>query len=256
MTIGYININSVRNKLKNLHTFLGDNIDILAVSETKLDEAYTTNRLILPGYKTPFRLDYSDSSGGLLVYARSDILIHQLTSFAFPKGIEVIPLEINLRKTKWCIFIIYRNPTIFKTKEKIQQFLSCLSAGLDFYSSIYDNFMIVGDFNLEPDNELQKNFMDAHDLYNLVKEKTCFKSKNGTCIDLILTNRKHSFQFTGAIETGLSDYHLLVHTMMKSTYTKLPPVKKQYRDYKNSNPVIFLNELNFHLNKRYFYGPT
>ena len=112
LTVGYLNINSIRHKLKNLHTFLGDNIDVLAISETKLDESFTTSKLILPGKKTPFRLDYSDSSGGLLVYARSDILIHQLTSFVFPKGIEVIPLEINLRKTKWCIFVIYRNPTI------------------------------------------------------------------------------------------------------------------------------------------------
>ena len=244
LTIGYLNINSVRHKLSGLHTFLGNNIDVLAISETKLDDAYTTSRLLLPEYKTPLRLDYTDSSGGLLVYVRSDILMHQLTSFVFPKGIEVIPLEINLRKTKWCIFMIYRNPTIYKTKEKIELFLSTLSSGLDFYSRIYDNFMVVGDFNLEPDNESLKNFMNANDLYNLVKEKTCFKSIDGTCIDLILTNRKHSFQFTGALETGSSDYHLLVHTMMKSTYTKLPPVRKKYRDYKHFNSVIFLNELN------------
>jgi len=56
------------------------------------------------------------------------------------------------------------------TKEKIEQFLSSLSSGLDFYSQSYDNFMVIGDFNLEPDNQILKNFMDAHDLYNLVKD--------------------------------------------------------------------------------------
>ena len=110
--------------------------------------------------------------------------------------------------------------------------------------------MIVGDFNLEPESDFMINFMDAHNLYNLVKNKTCFKSKNGTCIDLILTNRKHSFQFTGALETGSSDYHLLIHTMMKSTYVKLPPVRRKFRDYKNFNSVIFLNELNCQLKDR------
>ena len=35
--------------------------------------------------------------------------------------------------------------------------------------------------------------------------------------------------------------------MMRSTYVKLPPVRKKYRDYKNFNSVIFLNELNFQL---------
>ena len=251
LTIGYLNINSVRHKLKDLHIFLENNIDVLAISETKLDESFSTSRFILPGYKpTPLRLDYNDSSGGLLVYARQDILIHQLTSFVFPKVIEVIPFEINLRKSKWCIFMIYRNPTLHKTKEKIEQFLSSLSDGLDFYSRLYDNFMVVGDFNLEPDNESIKKFMNAHDFYNLVKYKTCFKSKAGTCIDLILTNRKHSFQFTGALETGISDHHLLIHTMMKSTYEKLPPVRKNFRDYKKFNSVVFLNELNCLLKDR------
>ena len=126
LTIGYININSVRYKLNDLHTFLGNNIDVLAISETKLDESFTTSRFILPGYKKPLRLDCTDSSGGLLVYARSDTLIQQLTSYIFPKGIEVIPFEINLRKNKWCIFMIMMNPTKFKSKEKIEEFLSSL----------------------------------------------------------------------------------------------------------------------------------
>ena len=250
LTIGYININSVRNKLKDLHTFLGKNIDVLAISETKLDDAFTTSQLILPDYKKPLRLDCTDSSGGLLVYVRKDILMHQLTSYTFPKGMEVIPFEINLRKTKWCIFMIYRNPTKMKTKEKIEQFLSNLSSALDFYSRSYDNFIVAGDFNLEPDNEVLKNFMDANNLFNLVKEKTCFKTANGTCIDLILTNKKHSFQFSGTLQTGVSDHHLLIYTMMKTTYVKLPPISKKYRQYKNFNSVIFLNELNCQLRNR------
>ena len=51
--------------------------------------------------------------------------------------------------------------------------------------------------------------------------KTCFKSVKGSCIDLNLTSRPSSHQFTNVFETGFSDHHLLIYTMLKSTYTKM-----------------------------------
>ena len=61
---------------------------------------------------------------------------------------------------------------------------------------------------------------------------TCFKGK-GTCIDLILTNRKYSFKNTNTFEVGLSDYRHMIYTMLKSTFEKAEPIKLTYRDYKN-----------------------
>ena len=43
---------------------------------------------------------------------------------------------------------------------------------------------------------------------------------NATCIDLILTNDPRTFQSTGAIERGLSDFHLLTLTIMRKTFKK------------------------------------
>ena len=64
--------------------------------------------------------------------------------------------------------------------------------------------------------------MDIYDLQNLVKDKTCFKSVQGTCIDLILTNKSLCLQNTGTFEIGLSDCHLLIYTMLKSKFVKQP----------------------------------
>ena len=56
-------------------------------------------------------------------------------------------------------------------------------------------------------------FCDTHNLKNLMKELTCFKSVNNPCcIDLILTNRASSFQNTNVVETGLSNFHKLAVT--------------------------------------------
>ena len=64
---------------------------------------------------------------------------------------------------------------------------------LDFYSQDYDNKVILADFNLEPSNPSIVSFMNNQNLFNLVKSNTCFKGE-GSCIDLILTNRKYSFK--------------------------------------------------------------
>ena len=72
-----------------------------------------------------------------------------------------------------------------------------------------------------------------------MKKNTCFKSIRGTCIDLILTNRKSSFQLTNTLETGLSDFHHLIYTMFRCTYSKLPPVIQSFRNFKRFNVEEF-----------------
>ena len=63
---------------------------------------------------------------------------------------------------------------------------------LDFYSGIYNNKVVFGDFNLEPTNLVIISFMDSQNFTNLIENNMCFKGV-GSCIDLILTNRKSSF---------------------------------------------------------------
>ena len=46
-----------------------------------------------------------------------------------------------------------------------------------------------------------------------------------------------------AVETGLSDYHKLTITVMKSFFQKQVPITISYRDYKHFNHDLFRNEL-------------
>ena len=86
-----------------------------------------------------------------------------------------------------------------------------------FYSSY--NKVILGDFNLDP---LMVSFLNEHDLINLIKNNTCFKGES-SCIDLILTNRKFSFKNFTSFETGLSNHHHLIYSMLKTTFHKEEP---------------------------------
>ena len=71
----------------------------------------------------------------------------------------------------------------------------------------------MGDFNLEPHDKRLGYFLNSNNLVNLVKTSTCFKG-SGSCIDLILTNRKYSFKNTTLHETGLSDHHHMILPML------------------------------------------
>ena len=61
----------------------------------------------------------------------------------------------------------------------------------------------------------------VYNCQNIIKEKTCFKNPhNPFCIDLVITNRQKNFQNFMVIETGLSDFHKMSLTAMKSFYIK------------------------------------
>ena len=85
--------------------------------------------------------------------------------------------------------------------------------------------------------------MNSYDLRNLVKEPTCFKADNPRCVDLILTNRYRSFQHTTTTETGLSDFHKMIVTVLKTTYQKAGPTVINYREYKKFSEQTFKREL-------------
>ena len=81
---------------------------------------------------------------------------------------------------------------------------------------------------------------------NLVKEPTCYKTEIQRCIDLILTNRNQSMQHTTAIETGLSDFHKMIVTVL-TTFPKQGPSIINYWSYKNFDQTSFKQDLRIEL---------
>ena len=122
-------------------------------------------------------------------------------------------------------------------------FLVELIKVVDKYSNDYDNFVIMGDFNIEIDNDNIENSLQAYVLHSLIREPTCFKSSPPKCIDLILTNRKHNFIHCTPIETGLSDFHKLTSTILKTEFIKGEPQIVTYRNFKNVNAIHFNNDI-------------
>ena len=95
---------------------------------------------------------------------------------------------------------------------------------------------------MEPNCPALTSFMQSFNLFNLIKTNTCFKGK-GSCIDLILTNRKYCFNHSSTFETGLTDHHHLVYSMLKTCFKREESKIFIYRDYKNFNDADFCMDL-------------
>ena len=88
---------------------------------------------------------------------------------------------------------------------------------------------------------------DVFTFTNPIKQTTCFipTATHRSLIDIIQTNRPRSFQSSVAIETGLSDHHKILLTVLKCHFVRLQPTTIQYRDYKYFDPESFINDTKY-----------
>ena len=56
-------------------------------------------------------------------------------------------------------------------------FLNSLTNIIAVFANKYDNYLIMGDFNLELGNTILIKCLDSNNLTNLIKTNTCFKCK-------------------------------------------------------------------------------
>ena len=67
-----------------------------------------------------------------------------------------------------------------------------------------------------------KDLRGMFELNHLVKDSTCFKGSNPLCIDIFYTNKETMFFNSSTVETGISNHHNLICTMLRSTFCKGP----------------------------------
>ena len=72
LVIAQLNINSLRNKFASLSTMIKDYVDLLLISETKIDSSFPTAQFHIDGY-TIHRRDRDENGGGLLLCVREDV---------------------------------------------------------------------------------------------------------------------------------------------------------------------------------------
>ena len=179
---------------------MNKNIDVLLISEAKIDSSFPSVQFYLQGYATPYRLDRNANGVGILLHIREDIPSKLLN---IDLSIEGFFVEIGLKKKAWLLCSSYNPKKNLKANH-----LNCIGRNLDSQPGQYENFILMGNFNVEPNDATMKNFCQIHSYKNIVKDKTCFKNPiNPTCIDLIITNRPKSSPESKVIEIRFSDLY-------------------------------------------------
>ena len=98
LIFAHLNINSIRNKFEFLAEQIKGKIDILMISETKIDESFPQGNFLIDGFSSPYRLDRDSKGGGIMLYVREDIPSNFLASDNKP--IESLYVELNLQNVK------------------------------------------------------------------------------------------------------------------------------------------------------------
>ena len=83
------------------------NLDILIISETKLDESFPVSQFLIPGFENPIRLDRSSSGGGIMLYIREGIPFKLLKSSGLSANTDAFLVEVKINKKKWLLCCSY-----------------------------------------------------------------------------------------------------------------------------------------------------
>ena len=188
LIIGNLNINSLPNKFEDLKILVKGKVDIIVITESKLDYTFPDSSICISGYNKPFRKGRNRNGGGNLVFIRDDIPCKEL-QINFLNEFEVLLIEINLSHSKWLFVACCHPPSL-----NDDLFFRKLSNQIDFYSKTYNKIFIAVNFNCQEIESILSEFLNMHSAKNIVKEETCFKSiENPSCIDLFLTNKPNLF---------------------------------------------------------------
>ena len=164
----------------------------------------------MDGFSLSYRLDRNLNGGSVMIFVKEDITSKVLTKRNLPSDVEALFVQLIFRKPKWLLFRTHHPPA-----QNDQYIFNCIDRTLDTYGN-YDNILLAGDLNAEDAEPCSSNFLYQHDLYNLVNIGTCFKN-------LFLTTKNTHFQNNVAVSSGLSDFHKLVLTVLKTSFDKNKP---------------------------------
>ena len=134
-------------------------------------------------------------------------------------SVESISIELNVRKKKWLVNCSYST-----NNSNICDHVRRLGKSLGTLLTIFDQEFLMGDLNAEEAIFYIKYFCNLYKLENLNKVPTCFKDPgNPKTTDLMLKNSVGSFQNSCALEIGLSNFHKMTVTVLKSYREKKQP---------------------------------
>ena len=222
--IAHINIRSLRNKVEDIQELLLRNdIMVLGVSETWLDDAVSNSEVSVPGYHLIRRDRPKSKGGGVCVYYRFDLSLREHNFPATAECHEMIWLTIGWSRTDTVqLCFAYRPPD---SPAVFWEALSNVTESQKLSSK--HPTIILGDFNanaFDPESyhcKRMHEYCRQNDLVQCVRDPTHWP--NGTCLDLVLASSDTAQKlFVSCTPVTCSDHSLVI-----ARYKCNPKVKQK-----------------------------
>ncbi|XP_068707785.1 uncharacterized protein [Montipora foliosa] len=211
-----LNINKLTTHLDELKIFLVSNdIDVLAINETKLNEYITDNEVSISGYDIVRRDRTTYGGGGVCFYVKKSI------NFSVRNDLCMDSLEnlcIEIRKPRSKSFIV---ATWYRPPNSLVGIFSPFEELIGKLDSLNTEFYLLGDLNcnmaasqFDSDTRKLLTITDVYGLQQLITEPTRITETSATLIDLIFTNCPDKVLCSGVRHIGISD-HSMVYVYRK-----------------------------------------
>lgn len=218
----HLNIRSLCGHYAELCTLLKNKpLDILALSETWLDDTVSDEEVAINGYSL-VRNDRNRTGGGVMIYVRENIM-YTVNGHPTTK-LEAISIHIQTREGPEVVLTnIYRSPS-----QCFDDFQSKTKMLLHQVNGPSKLNLILGDFNCDifkPNNSRANQLlkiMSEHGLYNVIREATRVTPRSTTCIDLLFTNAQTVIVKSGVDKVGMSDHFMPFGVLAVSAVLKTP----------------------------------
>ena len=173
--IGYVNINSLRNKIEALQEICKKvQIDIFCIGETELDFSFSDSLFRIDGYQyPPFRRGRDNRFGGKITYVWEGLPPNRSKNLETEIS-EAILLDLNISNKNKVIGFTYRLPNHRLLNNRIYININILSNGLKTSKHL-------------------KDFSDMFPLTYIANTATGSKSAPGTPLDIMLINKPNYF---------------------------------------------------------------
>ena len=244
MTLLHLNARSLPAHLEDIQQLVLSRCpDVLALSETWLDDSISDNEVSLHGYSL-HRMDRSRTGGGVAIYVAQHLMSTPLASDPCTSGLESMWLSIKSIKSGWCFAVgcFYRPPS------SSTQSVHDLCSNIESILTVHKHVVACGDFIIDvsnsnhPHTQTLTSFILSHSLSQPICQPTRITETCCSTLDLFLTSSDLPISNSGVLDVYITD-HLPIFLKLDWSSPKSSPKYITKRSYKHFSPLAFNEDL-------------
>ena len=251
LNISHVNINSITapGRLDELHSFVElNNIDILMLTETKLDKNVHPSLYELPNFHPPFLNNRTRHGGGTATYIRTNISANRVTDLELD-GEEWTWAIIKLNDSTILTCCLYLPPNLNadRLSDFLDRFTDSVTAAQSFSPT---SILVLGDMNagnifLENQHTMHsgitsfdiklKDTIETLNMTQLIREPTRINNNTANLRDLAITNNVHMIKEHGTLSAFSTIDHFPIYITLDISPSPTPLKSITVWDYARSD---------------------